>query len=87
MKTPVFCSVRIGGNIEEVREQRKFAETKPREFQEDDELYAEKFRKKQEFAEKMGADREKGATVATIYTDAENVALPALLMRLLTLLV
>lgn len=50
---PASVSLAVGDDIGELRIQRRFAESKPRRFQEDDELYAEKFQKQQEFAGKM----------------------------------
>ena len=40
-------------SVEELREQRKFAESRPRRFQEDDELYKEKANNQNEFARKF----------------------------------
>ena len=63
---PATVSMAIGTNAEEIREPRKFAERmKPRKFQENEELYAEKSPNQREFAWEMGADCANGVTGAT----------------------
>ena len=55
---PTSVSLAIGDDIEGLRKQRKFAESKPRRFQEDDELYAEKSQTQQDLAESNGYCRD-----------------------------
>ena len=52
MKIPTSNSLANTDGVEGLREQRKFAESTPRRFQDEEELYEEKAQKQREFAQK-----------------------------------